>query len=144
MVMPYDAPNFWRRIVLLSRQPTWWAEVSVASSLTLWALLCMLSPNQMNRIAFHMLLNIAPEYVWERLALAAGAFHIVALFVSGSHPLLIGYNWRIAASLCSAWFISFLLISLVSARPIPPGTAFYLVPLCMDLLALAKNVRRTA
>jgi hypothetical protein len=137
--------SFWRRIQLLTRQPIWWAEVSIAVSLTIWACLCIANQNGLNHYhSFNLLVSVAPEVTWERMALAAGSFHILALFVNGASPWMNGHNWRIAACLCSAWFLTFLLINFLTLKVIPPGAAFYLVPLSMDLVALFKNVGRTA
>jgi hypothetical protein len=142
--MPNSARTLWRRIRLLARQPIWWAEASVAASLTIWALICIHSPHGLNHYhSFNLLLSVASETTWERLALAAGAFHVVALVVNGKGAWLDGHHWRIAACLCSAWFLTFLLINLLSLTPVPPGSAFYIVPLGMDLVALYKNATRT-
>lgn len=142
--MPYAAKSFWERIRLLAKQPTWWAEVSIASSLTIWAVICALENHHLNQTSFHIIVRMAPEIFWERLALAAGAFHLLALIINGSSVWLRGHNWRAAACLVSVWFLTLLLINFFSAKVVPPGAAFYIAPLCVDLVALFKNLRRTA
>lgn len=141
--LPYQAKTFWQRIRRLAQQPTWWVEVSIALSLTLWAAFCIAERHSLTHKSFSLLLSFAPEFWWERMALGAGLFHIVALVMNGAHPLLHGYNWRVAASAFSAWFLSFMVINFLSAPVTPPGTAFYLVPLGFDLFAMYRNLRRT-
>ena len=143
--LPYKAPTFWLRIKLLVMQPTWWMEVSIAASLTTWAIICLATSHgiQHNR-SYQFMFSIWPLEVWARLALAAGLFHVVALVINGASPYLNGHNWRAVASFLSAWFISFIILDFFMVSPTPAGLAFFVVPLVFDLLALAKNVRRTA
>ena len=90
------------------------------------------------------LVSIWPEEVWERLALLAGLFHIAALVVHGRSTFFDGHHWRAAASMFSAWFLTYLTMNLLALPITPPGIFFIVVPLGFDLFAIGKNVRRTA